>query len=208
MSENPFEERAEEYDAWYDRHRDAYRSELRAVREVLAPAGRALEVGVGTGRFAAPLGIRFGVDPAMAMARGARERGLTVVRAVGEKLPFRDRCFDRVLIALTLCFFRSSGRALREAGRVLVPTGRLVVAFLDPTSPLGRRYRARAGGPFYEGAEFRTPQDVERLLRSADFRPVRWIQTLSRLPDELEEPEEPRGGTGDGLFVGVEAERR
>lgn len=182
---DPFEHRADDHDAWYGRHRHAYRSELRAVRGVLGPFGRALEMGVGTGRFAAPLGIRFGVDPAEAMARKARERGITVVRVIGGRLPFRDVCFDRVLIALTQCFVRSPERALREARRVPVPEGRLVVAFLDPTSPPGRRYRNRSRGPFYEDVEFQAPDEVRRLLRSAGFRPVEWLQTLSRLPDEL-----------------------
>lgn len=205
MGADPFEHRADDYDVWYERHRHAYRSELRAVREVLGPSGRALEVGVGTGRFAVPLGVHFGVDPAEAMARKARERGVTAVRAVGEQLPFRDQRFDRVLIAMTLCFFRSPGLALREARRVLFPEGRLVVAFLDPTSPPGRRYRNGSRGPFYEDAEFHAPDEVERLLRSAGFRPVECLQTLSRLPDELKAPEEPRRGTGDGLFAVVGA---
>lgn len=88
---------------------------------------------------------------------------------------------------------------------MLVPEGRLIVAFLDPTSPPGRRYRNRSRGPFYEDAEFQAPDEVKRLLRSAGFRPVDWLQTLSRLPDELESPEEPQHGTGERLFAVVGA---
>lgn len=205
MPEEPFEQLPDEYDAWYDRHQAAYRSELAAIRPLLGSPGRALEVGVGTARFAAPLGIRFGIDPAEAMARRARDRGVRVARAVGERLPFPDRCFDAVLIALTLCFFTSPEEALAETARVLRTDGRLVLAFLDPSSPSGRRYRERSRGPFYEGAEFRKPGAVERLLADAGFRARQAVQTITRLPDELDAPEEPRAGTGSGLFVVVEA---
>lgn len=208
MAADPFEQRADEYDAWYGRNAPAYRSELTAVRRILGSPGQALEVGVGTARFAAPLGIQFGIDPADAMARRARDRGIRVARAVGERLPFPDGRFDAVLIALTLCFFTSPGEALAEVRRVLRPDGRLALAFLDPSSPAGRRHRERSRGPFYEKAEFREPDGVERLLADAGFRAARAVQTITRLPDELEAPEEPRAGTGSGLFVVIEARIR
>ncbi|MFW6193708.1 MAG: class I SAM-dependent methyltransferase [Gemmatimonadota bacterium] len=208
MPEDPFELFADDYDAWYDRHAHAYRSELRAIRRVIGSSGRALEVGVGTGRFAGPLGLRFGLDPAFAMLRRARERGLSVVGGVGERLPFRARSFDRVLIALTLCYFDAPDAALHEARRVLRPAGRLVIGFLDPTSPPGRRYRKGRRGRFYEEAEFRGPAEVEQLLDAAGFRPARWAQTLFRRPEELGAPERPRPGSGSGIFVVVEARVR
>lgn len=88
------------------------------------------------------------------------------------------------------------------------PDGRLVIGFLDPASPPGRRYRTRRRGKFYEEAEFRTPDEVERMLDAAGFWPARWVQTLFRLPDEVEAPEPLRSGRGSGLFVVVEARVR
>lgn len=208
MANDPFELFPDEYDAWYNRRPHAYRSELRAIRSVLGTPDRALEVGVGTGRFAGPLGIRFGLDPAVAMLRGARERGVRVVRGVGEEFPYRRRSFDRVLIALTLCYFDSPDEALLEAHRVLRPDGRLVIGFLDPASPPGRRYRKGWRGRYYEEAEFRAPPEVEKMLDFAGFRPDRWVQTLFQLPDELEAPEPPQSGIGSGMFVVVEARVR
>jgi SAM-dependent methyltransferase len=50
--------------------------------------GDAVEIGVGSGRFAAPIGVRFGVDPARVMLQIARSRGVDAAMGVGEALPF------------------------------------------------------------------------------------------------------------------------
>jgi len=50
----PFEEYWRDYDEWYEKHRDLYLSELKAVETASHGIPRPwLEVGVGTGRFAA-----------------------------------------------------------------------------------------------------------------------------------------------------------
>jgi len=63
-----FEEHAAEYDEWHDEHHAAYKAEILALRSLIPSCGTGLEVGAGTGRFAAPLGIKIGVEP-------AREKG-------------------------------------------------------------------------------------------------------------------------------------
>ena len=45
-------------EAWFSRHEAASLSELLAVRALLPWEVRGLEIGVGTGRFAAPLALR------------------------------------------------------------------------------------------------------------------------------------------------------
>jgi hypothetical protein len=55
------------YEAWFVRHPAAYHSELLALRALLPWQGLGLEIGVGTGRFAAPLGVKVGVDSSKAM---------------------------------------------------------------------------------------------------------------------------------------------
>ena len=52
-----FESKHEQYDSWFLQHKLAYQSELLAVRALLPYQGVGLSIGVGTGRFAAPLGI-------------------------------------------------------------------------------------------------------------------------------------------------------
>ena len=46
-----------------------------------------IEIGVGTGRFAAPLGIKVGVDPSMTMLTYAAKRGVLGLQGTAEALP-------------------------------------------------------------------------------------------------------------------------
>ena len=57
-----FNDYTEEYEEWFDKNKFAYFSEIEALKKVI-PKGKGLEVGVGTGRFAEPLGIDVGIDP-------------------------------------------------------------------------------------------------------------------------------------------------
>ena len=78
MAFRPFLEHVAEYEAWFMRNPHAYRSELQAVQRALAPtAPPRLEVGVGTGLFAEPLGISLGLEPAPPMAEQAARRERT-----------------------------------------------------------------------------------------------------------------------------------
>ncbi|MHC1635338.1 MAG: class I SAM-dependent methyltransferase [Candidatus Methanospirareceae archaeon] len=85
-----FERYAQEYDEWFDANRFAYESEIQALKKFIPKDSKGLEVGVGTGRFAVPLGVRVGVEPAKAMADIARKRGIEVYEAKAEELPFDD----------------------------------------------------------------------------------------------------------------------
>ena len=105
---DPFSEHSSRYEAWFSDHPNVYRAELRAVRELMGPVGRSVEIGVGTGRFAVPLGVTWGVDPALPMLRTAREKGVEAVLGVGEALPFPDSAFDLALMVTTVCFITST----------------------------------------------------------------------------------------------------
>ena len=116
---SPFDEYPDKYDTWYARYPHAYETELAALRRLLPKDGPALEVGVGTGRFAAPLGITFGIDLSLPMLRRARESGVMVVAANAAVIPFPDAGFAYVLVMMTLCFTSKPSLLLREARRVL-----------------------------------------------------------------------------------------
>jgi SAM-dependent methyltransferase len=204
LTTRPFVRHHRRYDQWFERHQAAYVSELLAVRALLPWEGRSLEIGVGTARFAGPLGVAFGIDPAREVTGYARRRGITVAQAVAEALPFTDAAFDHVLVVTTLCFVADPGAMLRETARVLRPRGLIVIGFIDRESPLGKEYLAhQAENVFYRHARFFAAVEVEALLEQAGFRDLSWVQTLyERLP-EVREVAPLRDGTGQGAFLVV-----
>ena len=203
-----FEKNVDKYEAWFDRNRAAYASELEAVRALLPKSGKGLEVGVGTGRFAAPLGIRVGVDPAKAMGKLAMERGIEVRFGVGENLPCKDSSFDFVLLVTTICFLDDVPAAFGEAYRVLKCGGSILVGFIDRESSLGKVYEQRKqDSEFYRDAAFLSVSEVMRHLKQAGFRGFVFRQTIFQNPTEMKEADPVRSGYGEGSFVVVRAEK-
>jgi SAM-dependent methyltransferase len=204
----PFVRHHRRYDDWFERHPDAYVSELLAVRALTPWKGRGLEIGVGSGRFAAPLGVEFGIDPVGEMLGYARARGIRVARAIAEALPFGKATFDYALLITTLCFVEDPAAALAEARRVLKRGGALVIGFIDRASALGGEYEAHRGeNVFYRGAKFRSAGEMEQLLLDAGFGGLAWVQTLFAPPTERRGVETLRCDHGQGGFVVVKASR-
>jgi SAM-dependent methyltransferase len=204
----PFERHHKRYDRWFERHRAAYHSELLALRTLVPTRGFGLEVGVGSGRFAAPLGISTGIDPAGAVLRYAVHRGVRVARAVAEALPFRSGLFDYALIVTTICFVDDAVEMLAEIHRVLRAEGVLCVGFVDRDTALGRIYLSQhTDNVFYRDAVFYAAADVDALVREAGFRDLHWAQTLLGPVDTMTEVEPVRDGHGTGGFVVVRATR-
>lgn len=204
----PFEEHTERYEAWFERHEAVYRSELAALRRLLPTVGYGLEIGVGSARFAAPLGLQVGVDPAGDMLAYARERGIDVVKGVAEHLPFVDGAFDTALIVTTICFVDDIPTTLAEADRVLDSEGRLVIGYIDRDSPIGEVYqRTQADNPFYREATFVSTDELVEALRSAGFSDFEFVQTIYRWIDDVEDMEPVEEGYGEGSFVGIRATR-
>ena len=205
----PFERYAEDYDAWFDSHPWAFRSEVEALRRFWPEEGEALEVGVGTGRFAQALGIRWGVEPSPAMRAMASRRGIEVTDGVAEAIPFEDGRFGALLMVTTLCFLDDPQRALAECRRVLRPSGLFVAGFVDARSDLGRQYQEhRSQSRFYGKARFWNVPEVAEAVMRAGFAAPHMVQTLFHPPGDLRQMEAPKPGYGEGAFVAMAARRK
>jgi SAM-dependent methyltransferase len=204
----PFERHTERYENWFDTHQSAYRSEVEALERLLPQPGVGLEIGVGSARFAAPLGMQVGLDPAAEMLARARDRGVDVVRGVAESLPFGDATFDTALMVTTICFVDDIARTLAEARRVLRPDGALVVGYIDRDSPVGRVYQEKQSeNPFYRDAVFVSTDELVEAMEAAGFSEFEFVQTIYHWPGEIDDPEPIDSGYGEGSFVGIRATR-
>jgi len=202
----PFEKQSDRYDAWFEKNRDVYHAEIEAIRQLIPfPEAKGLEVGVGSGKFAVPLGIKIGVEPAEKMAVKAEKLGIRVFRDVAEELPFPDSEFDFVLMVTTICFVEDILQSFREAFRVLKPRGCIIVGFVDKESELGRQYfDKRDTSAFYKEAIFFSSREVCEYLNNAGFGDLTFRQTL--IPGETQGM--IRDGFGKGAFVAVKGVKK
>ncbi|MDD1763222.1 MAG: class I SAM-dependent methyltransferase, partial [Methanobacteriaceae archaeon] len=153
MPFEPFDRFAQQYDEWFDKNRFIYESELQAIKELLPESENSIEVGVGSGRFAAPLNIKVGIDPSKEIGKIVKKRGIKVIEGFAESLPFPDSQFDLVLMVTTICFLDDVEKALKEAYRVLELKGHIIVGFIDAESPMGKYYEEhKAESRFYAQA--------------------------------------------------------
>lgn len=205
---NDFDRNVQQYEEWFVDNPLAYVSELRAVRELLPKNGQGIEIGIGTGRFSAPLGIGQGIEPSRLMAEVARKKGLTVDAGVAENLPYKDSAFDYCLMVTTVCFLDDIDLAFQEAYRVLKPGGSFIIGFVDKNSPIGRSYEQRKDkSPFYKEATFYSVDDLLVHLKEAGFLKFRFCQTLFGPLQDMLEPSEVKEGFGEGSFVVIRAEK-
>jgi ubiquinone/menaquinone biosynthesis C-methylase UbiE len=167
----------------YDRLRPAGRAWEELSERTLAVLGdfrRLVDVGCGTGRFAAFAKARrggrvWGVDPSAEMLGRARERpgtaGIGWKQASAERLPFTGGWFDAAHTHLVAHTLPDRPAALAEIARVLMPGGRLATAtfamehferfFLNPYFPTIASI---------DGARFPDPAVLTTELGEAGFR--------------------------------------
>jgi ubiquinone/menaquinone biosynthesis C-methylase UbiE len=200
---NVFDKYSKEYDLWYEENRFVYLSELEVLKKVVPRKGKGLEIGVGTGRFAQPLGVSYGIDPSEKMLEIARRRGIKTFVGKGENLPFDDDEFDFVLIVITLCFVDNPEQVISESRRVLKDDGRLIIGIVDKDSHLGKFYleKKKEGHRFYKEANFFSAKEIMELLKKYNFKKIVTFQTIFQPLERIKEIERPRKGFGEGGFV-------
>ena len=205
-----FNSHVEEYEAWYEKHNNAYLSEVAAIKEQfqkLPENLRGIEVGLGTGRFSEPLGIKEGIEPAMEMAKIAINRNIEIMKGFAEHLPYAALQFDFVLF-VTICHLDNAKEAFAEAHRVLKNGGSVIVGFLDKDQSVAKQYEDKRGrSTFFKQAIFYGVDRVEELLKEAGFRNFEYNQTLFGILGQIKEVQAPKQGYGEGSFVVVKADK-
>jgi ubiquinone/menaquinone biosynthesis C-methylase UbiE len=103
-----------------------------------ASGRRVLEAGCGTGLILSQLASRasqaVGVDLSAGMLQKAHARGLQVVHAPLDRVPFPSDHFDVVCSFKVLPHVEHIAQALEELTRVLKPGGHLIAEFYNPVS--------------------------------------------------------------------------
>jgi SAM-dependent methyltransferase len=207
MSKNPFDRYWREYDQWYDDHESAYKAELQAVQDLL-PLGIGLEIGVGTGRFAAPFQVKFGLDPSLNMLLLAKKRGIICIQGKGEDLPFKNGSFHFISIMVTICFLDDVHKVIHESKRTLKQGGYLIIGMINRNSRIGLQYdKAKRTSPFYQHARFLSPEQILHIENKAGFQHIDSRQTLFQTLDKSRKDETLKIGYNRGGFVVLKAQK-
>jgi SAM-dependent methyltransferase len=195
---SPFDDVALEYDGWFDREGSLiFFIEVQAFKALLPSFLKPwLEIGVGSGRFAEALGIETGLDPSSKLLHMARKRGINAFLGRGEQELFDEGSFGTVFLIVTLCFLDSPLEVLKEAKRILIPDGKLVLGLVLKESPWGQLYQRKKEEErrFYKYATFYSCDEVARLMVQAGFETEKIVSTLFQKPGEVHRTEDPREG--------------
>jgi len=139
--------RSPDHDSYWRHHRDQF-------LPLVPPPGRlTLDLGCGEGRLTrdlAELGHRvIGVDIGRAMLDAARAESpeLEFVEADAAERPFADGAADLAVAFMSLMDIDDMQGAVREAGRVLEPGGRFLVAVVHPINSGHRLDREHPEAP-------------------------------------------------------------
>jgi len=192
-----FERAAEGYEAWYATGRgrradEAERALLAWLLAAFADARSVLDVGCGTGHFAAWLRSRaldvVGLDRSPAMLAELRRHHAEIPVVVGDaaRLPVRSGAVDVALLVTTLEFVERPEAALTEAVRIARQGVVLVVLNRWSLGGLSRRVGPQARRPILGAARDTSLFALRRMARAAAgerLQSLHWASSL--FPDGL-----------------------
>lgn len=206
-STKPFDQHSDEYEQWFVENRYVYLSELAAVRRFMPRSGMGVEIGVGSGQFALPLKIPFGIDPSENMLNLAQQKGIIILKSVAEHLPFKNSTFDSVLMVTTICFVDDTNLSFQEVRRILKTNGKFILGLVDRNSPLGQIYLSKKQqNVFYRLATFYSTAEIISLLEQNQFTNIQTVQTVFGNLAEITAIQPFKNGYGEGGFVVIKAE--
>ena len=171
--------------AWYDLLNSGVEGRVVPYRKRTAgiASGDVLEIGGGTGAnlpyYSPHANVTF-IEPDPHMIRRLRrhirkqDRHATVVRQVGESLPFADASFDTVVTTLVLCMVRDPDAVIQEARRVL-KAGGVFLFYEHVISPRPRgQWWQRKLNPLWKcfTTGCNLDRDLSASIRAAGFNSV------------------------------------
>lgn len=205
-----FSRNVDSYEKWFDDHPAIVQSEVEAIRALL-PEGElyGIEIGLGTGRIAKALGLKEGIEPCKEMRERAIDRGIEVMDARAEHIPYKDLHFDFVLITTSIHYIEDIPKALEEANRVLKRNAVIIIGMIAPESSFGKIYQEkRKQQSFYQHATFYKVPTIIQALRKANFKNIKVYQTLFGEPDAILEVQQMKEGMDNGSFILLKGEKK
>jgi ubiquinone/menaquinone biosynthesis C-methylase UbiE len=202
----PFNKYLDEYEKWFQENHFVYESEIEAVKQFIPKGKKGIEIGIGTGRFALPFGIREGVEPSCVMRHFALHKGLEVYDGIAEELPLADESYDFALMVTTICFVDDVKKAFQEVKRILKSGGIFIIGLVDKDSSLGETYeKIKDENKFYRYATFYSVEEVKKLLEENRFKNIEIVQTVFGELPNIRNLQLSKEGCGEGGFVVINA---
>lgn len=205
---------ADEWTAWAraPKHDEfwAYRASL--VSFIGPGVGDALDLGCGEGRVSRVLkdcGYRVtAIDPVEQLISAAEQAGSADAYkvAAAADLPFANGSFDLIVAYNVLMDVEDVPAALKEARRVLHPSGVLVISIVHPFTDRGRFVGSEPNAPFIvENSYFgRERFEATKIRNGLRMHFAGWSQPLKNYIAALQDARfavtalrEPLPGTGD-----------
>ena len=203
-----FNQHADNYDNWFNVNKCVFQSELNALRKAFSVTENVIEVGIGSGIFAAPLGIKEGVDPSKAMREKAKKRDVRVMDAVAENLPYADNSKNGILMVTTICFVDDIYKSFQEVHRVLKNDAYFIIGFVDKNSPIGKYYlEQKDENVFYKDAIFFGTEELYKILKDTGFKINNTYQTVFGKIDKINKVQNVLVGYLEGSFTVIKAQK-